>query len=234
MVRPRRRRGHVGRSQGERFDSAYRVVKVLTGPLIRFEPEPVPAATEAALAGPAVIASNHRSMFDAIAAVRVLGAMGCNARPLSAAWLWDVVGLGPVLDRLAAIPLGHGRAAMTAIDTAVAHVSGGGRVLVTPEGRIVAPEDRARGVGEGHKILSRIACAAEVPVVPAALVGTDVLWPLGRRLPVVRPWRRPIVRSSFGLPRRYDSLDHRGNVDASMADISALIDMLSGTTGALH
>lgn len=211
------------------FDRAYRVVRVVTGPFTRFEAEPVPESALAALAGPSIIASNHRSIFDAVAAVRVLGDLGLTARPVSAARLWDVAGLGPVLDRLRAIPLGPGRAALAAIDTAVSHLQEGGRLLVTPEGRIVAPEDRLAGVGQGHKIVSRIACAANVAVVPGALIGTDVLWPLGRRTPVVRPWQRPVVRSAFGPPRVYQSADHRSNVEATMEDIAELVAALSAT-----
>ncbi len=211
------------------FDRAYRAVRVLTGPLARFETAPVPPSARAAMDGPSIIASNHRSIFDAVAAVRVLGSMGLSARPLSAAWLWEVVGLGPVLDRLDAVPLGPGRAALEAVETSVCHLRTGGRLLVTPEGRVVAPEDRVAGVGEGHKILSRIACAAGVAVVPGALIGTDELWPLGRRTPLVRPWHRPVVRCAFGPPRVYESADHRRNVQDTMADIAELVAALSAT-----
>ena len=219
----------ASRPQQQGFDRAYRVVRLVTGPLTRFESSPVPDSALAAMDGAAVVASNHRSMFDAVAAVRVLGALGRRARPLSASWLWDVAGLGPVLDQLGDIRLGPGRAALAAIDEAIAHLRDGGCVLVTPEGRIVAPEDRLDGVGTGHKILSRIACGADVPVVPTALVGTDVLWPLGRRLPTLRPWKRPVVRSVFGEPRRYPTADHRTNVEATMADIAELIAAITVT-----
>ncbi len=219
----------VGSDANRAFDRAYRVVRVLTGPLTRFETALVPESALAAMAGPSIIASNHRSIFDAVAAVRVLGGMDLDARPLSASWLWEVPALGSVLDRLQAIPLEPGRAALAAIDTAVSHLQAGGRLLVTPEGRVVAPEHRVAGVGEGHKIVSRIACAAQVPVVPGALTGTDELWPLGRRTPVLRPWQRPVVRAAFGPPRVYGTADHRSNVEATMADIAELIAALSST-----
>lgn len=208
------------------FDRAARLIRVVGGPLLKFESVPVSDATMAALEQPCVIASNHRSVFDAVAGIHAVASLGHQARVLSAAWLWDSPRLGRVLDSLGAIPLESGRAGMETIQDAIACLESGSHLLVTPEGRVVPPEERPSGVGSGHKILSKIALGAGATVIPGALVGTDDLWPLGRNWPHVRPWRRPVIGFGFAEPLQFDGCDHRLNVDRTLASICSLIDEL--------
>ena len=199
------------------------LVGTLGRTVVRFEPGPHPAAAFEALEQPCIIASNHRSVFDALAGMHAIGRTGLTARTLSASWLWDNKPLGRLLDSVGAIPLPPGRGAMEAIDLAVETLRNGEHLLLTPEGRVVPPDERVDGVGDGRKIVSKIARAAGVSVVPVALVGTDQLWPLGETKPVVRPWDRPRIAYGWGPPIACDAENHRVNADAVMVGIADVV-----------
>ncbi|MEO0495652.1 MAG: lysophospholipid acyltransferase family protein [Actinomycetota bacterium] len=208
------------------FRRSGRLVGTVGRPVVSFRTGPTPDAAFEALQGPCLIASNHRSVFDALAGMHAIGKYGHTARPLSASWLWENARLGRLLDSIGAIPLPSGRAALDAVDLAVDVLRGGDHVLMTPEGRVVPADERTGGVGPGHKIVSRIARAAGVPIVPVALVGTDDLWPIGAPRPIVRPWHRPVVGYGYGPPIHLRSDDHRENADLVMAGIAEVVEAI--------
>jgi 1-acyl-sn-glycerol-3-phosphate acyltransferase len=212
--------------QSIRFRRAFRTIDLATRPFVRYSGFELPPETLDAFRGPCIVAANHRSLFDALAAIRVLGSLGQSARVASAAWLWENRVLGRLLNQIGAIPVHPGSGGLATVEVAVAALERGDTLVMTPEGRVVPRADRPTGVGGGHKILSRIARRADVPVIPAALVGTDEVWPLDRRTPRLRPWRRPLVQYGFGPPVRFDSDAHRRNVDDTLAAIAALTHLL--------
>lgn len=218
----------VASDQQARFRRAHRTIDLLSRPFARYAGLDLPAETREAFGGPYIVASNHRSLFDALAAIWVLGSLGQTGRVVSAAWLWENRTLGRLLDLIGAIPLYQGRAGLDSVEMAVAALEAGENLIITPEGRVVPPGDRVDGVGEGHKFLSRVAHRADASVVPAALVGTDDLWPLDRRIPRLRPWRRQLIQFGFAPPLRFSSAAHRQNVDDTLAAISLLIRELEG------
>lgn len=205
------------------FRRSGRLVGALGRPVLTFHTGPTPAAAFDALDQPCLIASNHRSVFDALAGMHAIGKYGHTARTLSASWLWDDRRIGRLLDSVGAIPLPAGRGALEAVDTAVAVLGQGHHLLMTPEGRVVPEAERLGGVGPGHKIVSRIALAAGVPIVPVALVGTDEFWPLGATRPLVRPWDRPVIGYGYGEPITLTSDNHRENADLVMAAIADVV-----------
>ena len=213
----------VAIDQQARFRRAYRTIDLLSRPFARYCAMDLPTETALAFEGPCIVASNHRSLFDALAAIQVLGSFGQTGRVVSAAWLWQNRILGRLLDHIGAIPLHSGRAGLESVDVAVAALAAGDNLVITPEGRVVPPAERTDGVGVGHKFLSRVAHRAGVPVVPAALVGTDDLWPLDRRFPRLRPWRRQLILAAFAPPLHFATAAHRRNVDDTLMQISALI-----------
>ena len=219
----------LARRHERSFRRSGRLIGTLGVPFLDFQTGPTPAAAFDALDGPCLIASNHRSVFDALAGMYAIGKYGYSARTLSASWLWEDKRLGRLLDSVGAIPLPPGRGAIDAIDQAVEVLRGGGRVLMTPEGRVVPPEDRPGGVGDGHKILSKIALAADVPVVPVALVGTDEFWPMGASRPVLRPRERPVIGYGYGLPVGCRSSNHRENVRTVMGAIAGVVHEIEAT-----
>ena len=160
-------------------------------------------------------------MFDLVTAFKVFGDMGVTARAVSADWLWEKPGLGRFLDSIGAIPMRAGKGFVETVDRCVTTLAEGDTLLLMPEGRLVPPDERIDGVGPGHKILSKIATRAGVPVVPAALTGTDDFWPHDRSLPRFRPARVQIV-CEFGEPRHYGS-NHRENVDATIGDLRRML-----------
>lgn len=208
------------------FDRAARVIRVGSWPLTRYVGLPAPEATIRAFDSPCVIASNHRSLFDAFAGIRALDAIGQRARVLSAAWLWDIPRVARVLNAIDAIPLESGKAGLLTLEASIACLEGGSHLLVTPEGRVVPPEERPTGVGTGHKLLSKIAVGAGVSVVPGALVGTDRVWPLGHDRPIVKIWGRPTVVYGFAEPLTFEGSNHRANVDRTLAAMATLIEAL--------
>lgn len=211
------------------FRRSGRLVGTLGSPFVEFRTGPTPEEAFAALERPCIIASNHRSVFDALAGMHAIGKYGRSARTLSASWLWEDRRLGRLLDSVGAIPLPPGRGAIEAIDAAVETLRAGEHLLMTPEGRVVPEAERPTGVGEGRKILSKIAVAADVPVVPVALVGTDEFWPIGATRPIVRPWNRPVIGYGYGTPIHCRADDHRGNVDRVMAAIAEVVTEIDAT-----
>lgn len=212
--------------QSIRFRRAFRTIDLATRPFVRYSGLDVPPETLEAFRRPCIVAANHRSLFDALAAIQVLGSLGQSGRVASAAWLWESRALGRLLDYVGAIPVHPGRAGLDTVEVALAALDGGDTLVMTPEGRVVPRVDRPTGVGEGHKILSRIACRAGVAVIPAALVGTDEVWPLERRTPRLTPWHRPLVKYAFGPPLHFDNDAHRRNVEQTLEAIAALTRLL--------
>jgi 1-acyl-sn-glycerol-3-phosphate acyltransferase len=160
-------------------------------------------------------------MFDLVTAFKVFGDLGITARPVSASWLWEKPTLGRFLDSIGAIPMRTGREYIETVEHCLRCLDQGDTLLVMPEGRLVPAEERIDGVGPGHKVLSKIATRAGVPVVPAALTGTDEFWPHHRSIPRLRP-ARVTVTCEFGAPRVYGP-NHRENVDATISDLRALL-----------
>jgi len=215
--------GAVTSTHQRNFRRGGKIVRVAGWPLTSFRNVPTHQETFDALERPCVIASNHRSVFDAVAGIHAVGTLGHTARVLSAAWLWEDKRLGRLLDSIGAIPLQGGRAAVETVEQAISVLRDGEHLLMTPEGRVVPEHERVNGVGDGHKILSKIVTAADVQVIPSALVGTDDFWALDSKRPVVRPWDRPVIGYGFGPPVDCGSASHRENVESVMTAISALI-----------
>jgi len=93
-------------------------------------------------------------------------------------WLSRTVlnGLGAI-----AVERGGGRAALTAFDGAIPVLQGGDCVAVYPEGTR-SPDGR---LYRGKTGIARMALEAGVPVIPVAMVNTDVVQPTGKVIPKI-------------------------------------------------
>lgn len=133
--------------------------------------------------GPVLVASTHRSHADSVALacaierpVHFLGDQKLTAWPV----------FGPQLSKLGMVPLRRGEADASALDVLSILLEDGACLAVYPEG------SRSRD-GKVHRLRSgvaRLAAQHGVPVVPAAVLGIEQRWPIGRR---PRLWGGPVT-----------------------------------------
>jgi len=144
-----------------------------------------------------VLCANQLSNMDTVALPVSL--LPRPVRGMGKAELWNPV-LGPLLTALGGFPVKRGRVDTRAIETAVAAARAGHAVLVFPEGTRRTKGFHKTLEPKPHEGPALIALLAGVPVVPAAIRGTEALTRLRR-------WRitygEPIDPTAFAaLPRR--------------------------------
>jgi 1-acyl-sn-glycerol-3-phosphate acyltransferase len=137
--------------------------------------------------GALIIAANHDSMLDPLAVAAV-----CHparyVRFLAMAELWNSRILRFVLDRLGQIPVERrGGGGTQALRSAILALERGETVCIFPEGRL----SRGQTLRARHGLAQLIAACPDVPVVLAAVTGTD---------DVVRFPKRPRARVTFLSP----------------------------------
>jgi 1-acyl-sn-glycerol-3-phosphate acyltransferase len=162
-----------------------------------------------------VLAANHTSNFDPwplglpLFPRRYLRFMGKSE-------LFNPI-LGPILTAAGAFPVRRGQGDLEAIETAVELCHRGHIVVMFPEGTRRTKGQRKKYEARPHTGAARIALEAGVPLVPAAIKGTDRLARLGP------------VRVVYGPPIPLDDLSDRDIRDAAqeatdrlMAEIARL------------
>jgi 1-acyl-sn-glycerol-3-phosphate acyltransferase len=162
-----------------------------------------------------VLAANHTSNFDPwplglpIWPRRYLRFM---AKSELFSWL-----LGPVITAGGAFPVRRGEGDLEAMEKAIGLVREGHAVVMFPEGTRRKKGLRKKHTARPHTGAARIALEAGVPLVPAAIAGTDRLSRLER------------LRVRYGKPVPLDDLRHkeigvaaREATERLMADIEQL------------
>jgi 1-acyl-sn-glycerol-3-phosphate acyltransferase len=208
----------------------YSIGKVTVGPaLVRIWRPTVVGREFLPAGGGVILASNHLSVADEL----VLGAV--VPRHL-AFWAKSdyFTGTGlrarftkAVLQGLGAIPVERtgGRAAMSAFDAAIPVLTGGGQVVIYPEGTR-SPDGR---LYRGRTGVARLALAARVPVVPVGVTGTEKVQPIGRPMPRLR---RSEIVVRFGKPLDFTGLAGQAGDPAVLRritdEVMAEIQNLSG------
>jgi 1-acyl-sn-glycerol-3-phosphate acyltransferase len=113
--------------------------------------------------GPVLLAGNHDSNMDPIA-VGVAARKHRQIRALAKSSLWDVRGLGPLLNGMGQIPILRGAGDTGALDRAIEALREGVCIGIFPEGtRSLGREMRARGgIGRLAEAVpeTKIACVA--------------------------------------------------------------------------
>src|SRR4029453_18270362 len=164
------------------------------------------------------LAANHLSNFDPWAVGlpvfpwRFLRFMG-----KSELFWWP---LGPLISAGGAFKVQRGQADMAAIDTAVDLAREGHAVMMFPEGTRRKKGMVKKFQPRAHTGAARIALAADVPLIPAAIKGTDNLLPRGP------------TRLASGEPVRLDDLrgqDPREAAQEATDRLMAEIERLGGT-----
>jgi 1-acyl-sn-glycerol-3-phosphate acyltransferase len=126
--------------------------------------------------GPALVVGNHDSHWDPIA-VGVAAIRRRQIRALAKSTLWDVRGLGPVLNGMGQIPIERGAGDVGALARAIEELRKGACIGVFPEGT------RSRGkVLRARSGLGRLALEVpEAKLVCVAIEGTSELTGFPRR-----------------------------------------------------
>ena len=170
----------------QRFTRTYRVAMAVCRPLAWWGGIQVEGVEALPRGGPVLLASNHDSYFDPLL-IGVAAARRRQIRALAKAALWDVRGLGPILDGMGQVPIERATGDAGALASAIDALRGGACIGVFPEGTIsVGRQMRARS-GFGR-------LAVEVPearLVCVAVEGTP---------DYVRFPKRPSVRVRFFEP----------------------------------
>ena len=194
---------------------------ILMGPLLTFLGRPKVEGLEyVPPSGPVILASNHLAVADSfflplvvrrritfLAKAEYFTGKGVKGRLTK--WFYSVSGQVPI-DRT------NADSAQAALDAAQ-RILGEGKLLgMYPEGTR-SPDGR---LYKGKSGLARLALETGVPVIPVAMIGTDVVNPPGSKMLAVRP-RDGSVRQADGLlPVRGDGRqpvhrtgrDRRGDV----------------------
>lgn len=227
MPPPRRSSRRPARSKAERRLAVLAAAaRLLVAPFARFRVE---GGACAVWVEECVVVANHRSLFDVVAGLVGFRRFGRYPRLLVAAEFVSGRWTGPFARAIGAIPVDRSKGRSGAVDAAVRALHDGAVVLVMPEGRLNAHADplSTRPVRPG---LSRIAVGAGVPVVAAAVVGADQVWPAGSPLPRLRrPSRRPTVTVRLDdEPIYLEGEDHQANAELVMQRVRDLLALSAG------
>jgi len=123
--------------------------------------------------GGALLCYNHVSVLDPIAVAVAVTAHGRIVKFLALNEDFDRPVVGWALRRLGQIPLRRGAGDWAAIDDISRHLKDGFLTGMSPEGKVGDGD----GLLPGQKGAARVALAAQAPVVPVGVWGTQHRWP---------------------------------------------------------
>ncbi|MFM8597906.1 MAG: lysophospholipid acyltransferase family protein [Mycobacterium sp.] len=190
---------------------------IFMGPLLAMLGRPKVEGLEyVPLSGPAILASNHLAVADSFYLPLVVRRRitflakaeyftGAGLKGRLTRWFYTVAGQVPI-DRTDA------DSAQSALDTAERLLNQGKLLGLYPEGTR-SPDGR---LYKGKTGLARIALHTGVPVIPVAMIGTDVVNPPGSRF-----WRFGRVTVRFGKPMdfaRFDGLAGNRFIERAVID----------------
>jgi 1-acyl-sn-glycerol-3-phosphate acyltransferase len=178
----------------------YEAVKLVVGPVLDLAYHPrVDGLEHVPTTGPAILAGNHVSFSDHFFVPLVVPRKVIylakadyferkDLRGRLTAAFFNAAGQKPV-DR------NSGRAGLAAIQTAVDVLAEGNLLGIYPEGTR-SPDGR---LYRGRVGVARLWLESKAPLLPCAVIGTDVVQPPGRRMPRLAP-----VAVRFGPPMDLD------------------------------
>ncbi|MFD3165265.1 lysophospholipid acyltransferase family protein [Herpetosiphon sp. NSE202] len=159
-----------------------------------------------------ILASNHVSNWDPVALS--LGSPGHLIGALGKQELFELPILGRIASAVGGIPVRRGEADREALARCKAVLQSGQPLIILPEGT----RSRSGELLEGKHGIIAMAQLANVPIVPAAVIGTKTMgWPWRRSTVIVR-YAAPIVvdRKIKGHEGRQIALDTTMHQIASM------------------
>jgi 1-acyl-sn-glycerol-3-phosphate acyltransferase len=174
--------------------------------------------------GPAILAVNHISYLDPLAAAFVVNRVGRRARFLAKSELFHDRRLGWVLRGANQIEVKRGtKDAPAALDQAYEALARGELLVIFPEGTVTRNLDLQPMAAKSGA--ARLALKTGVPLIPCALWGTANVWPKGYKKRW-RPRQRIVVRVGppVSMPPDADSPEAwRSLGTALIDDIAALL-----------
>jgi len=173
--------------------------------------------------GPAIVVFNHRSYFDPIVMSLLIAKTGRNVRGLGKKEVFDVPIVGPLLKASGGIRVERGTGSDEPIDAAVAALQAGDLLMIAPEGTIPRGPAFFEPELKGRWGAARIAAAADVPVIPVGLWGTEKVWPRSSRLPKPVFRNRPTVSATVGPPVKLAHRSPDADTRKIMKALSALL-----------
>jgi len=190
---------------------------ILIGPWLRLLFRPIVEGLEnIPLDGPAILASNHMSFSDSIFLPLVVKR---KITFLAKAEYFNSPGIKGFFSKLFFAGVGQvpidrasGSAAKAALETGKRILAGGNLLGIYPEGTR-SPDGR---LYRGKTGVARMALEARVPVIPCAMINTNEIQPIGRKIPNIKR-----VRIKIGTPldfSRYEGLSGDRFVERSMTD----------------
>ena len=160
-----------------------------------------------------VLAANHTSNFDPWPLGIPLWPRR-QLRFMAKSELFNPV-LAPVLTAGGAFPVRRGEGDREALETAVRLVRDGEIVVMFPEGTRQRKGLRKKFEARPHTGAARIALAAEAPLVPAAIAGTDRLTRFGP------------LRVAYGAPVAIDEIAARDRKETAQAVTDRLMEAIA-------
>lgn len=133
--------------------------------------------------GPVIVAANHRSYLDPVVLTGVGMRRGRKLRYLGKKEVFDVPVAGQAMKLLGQIRVDRGSGDTTPLRQAVDALHRGEAIGIFPQGTIPRGEEFFATRLRARTGVSRLAIAADVPVVPVALWDTEKIWPRNSRLP---------------------------------------------------
>ncbi|MGA0878291.1 MAG: HAD-IB family hydrolase [Ilumatobacteraceae bacterium] len=174
--------------------------------------------------GPAILCGNHRSYFDVFAMAVTVARVGRPVRFLGKKEVFDAPVVGQLATALGGIRVERGTGSDEPLRAAEEALAAGELVAIMPEGTIPRGPAFFDPVLKGRWGAARLAVAANVPVVPVGLWGTERVWPRSARLPnLLNVTNPPKIRIRVGESMSLKDEDPDTNTARIMEAISALL-----------
>jgi putative phosphoserine phosphatase/1-acylglycerol-3-phosphate O-acyltransferase len=174
--------------------------------------------------GPAVLVANHRSYIDPVAIGFLMARVGRPVRFLGKKEVFDAPVVGDVVAALGGIRVDRGSGSDEPLRAAQDALAAGELVAIMPQGTIPRGPAFFEPELKGRWGAVKLAEAADVPIIPIGLWGTERVWPRSSKVPnltnVLDP---PTIRIRVGdpVPLKHRSID--ADTKRMMKAIGALL-----------
>ena len=165
------------------------ILTVVLRPLVRIDTRRLGVASRHRTA---VVVTNHRSFFDVAVGLVAFHRIGRYPRVVVASEWFERRSTGWALRAAGAVPIKRSDPA-SYYEQARRLLDTGTPILLLPEGRLAGEPGDPTSVGTFKTGAARLALYCGADVWPLAIVGSDDVWPRGKRVPRLNPFRKRTV-----------------------------------------